>query len=185
LQERLTGAGFYRSVVDGEYGPHTVAAVVAFHKDLDLERSSTWAAGDWAHLDEYTAPSIPDRPDEPSRIEINHTRQLLYLVLDNKVEAVVPVSTGNGEYFKNYTGKSVAARTPRGDFTVYKNRSGWHMSYLGGMYRPWYFYGGYAIHGSSSVPAYPASHGCVRVTTWDADFLAHQLEIGMPVHVWD
>jgi lipoprotein-anchoring transpeptidase ErfK/SrfK len=53
------------------------------------------------------------------------------------------------------------------------------------MYSPWYFYGGYAIHGSSSVPPYPASHGCVRVTTWDADFLSHHLEIGIPVHVWD
>ena len=26
-----------------------------------------------------------------------------------------------------------------------------------------YFIGGYAIHGYSSVPNYPASHGCLRV----------------------
>ena len=31
------------------------------------------------------------------------------------------------------------------------------------MYRPNYFYGGYAVHGMTSVPAYPASHGCVRM----------------------
>jgi N-acetylmuramoyl-L-alanine amidase len=31
------------------------------------------------------------------------------------------------------------------------------------MYRPNYFYGGYAVPGMTSVPAYPASHGCVRM----------------------
>ena len=30
------------------------------------------------------------------------------------------------------------------------------------LYNPLYFQGGYAIHGSPSVPARPASHGCVR-----------------------
>jgi lipoprotein-anchoring transpeptidase ErfK/SrfK len=29
-------------------------------------------------------------------------------------------------------------------------------------------YGGYAIHGSTSVPADPASHGCVRIPMSDA-----------------
>jgi lipoprotein-anchoring transpeptidase ErfK/SrfK len=29
------------------------------------------------------------------------------------------------------------------------------------MWRPNYFYGGYALHGSTSVPTYAASHGCV------------------------
>ena len=35
---------------------------------------------------------------------------------------------------------------------------------LGLLYRPKYFYGGVAIHGFTSVPSQPASHGCVRLT---------------------
>jgi len=185
LQERLTGAGFYRSDVDGEFGKHTQAAVVAFHKELGAERTDTWNAEDWQALAAFEGPDLPARDEEPTRIEVDHTKQLLYLVVDHDVTAVVPVSTGNGESFKNYTGRNVQARTPRGDFAVYKNHSGWHRSDLGSMYNPWYFYGGYAIHGSSSVPPWPASHGCVRVTTWDANFLSHHLSLGVPVHVWD
>jgi lipoprotein-anchoring transpeptidase ErfK/SrfK len=34
-----------------------------------------------------------------------------------------------------------------------------------------YFKGGFAIHGYPSVPAYPASHGCVRIPMWIAPSL--------------
>jgi lipoprotein-anchoring transpeptidase ErfK/SrfK len=43
---------------------------------------------------------------------------------------------------------------------------------------------GYAIHGSTSVPSYPASHGCVRVTLPAMNRLWSSLRIGMPVHVY-
>ena len=42
---------------------------------------------------------------------------------------------------------------------------------LGQIYRPKYFIGGVAIHGSQVVPAYPASHGCVRVTPAAMDMI--------------
>jgi lipoprotein-anchoring transpeptidase ErfK/SrfK len=42
---------------------------------------------------------------------------------------------------------------------------------LGTLYRPLYFVGGWAVHGSPSVPGYPASHGCVRTADADQDFL--------------
>ena len=34
-----------------------------------------------------------------------------------------------------------------------------------------FFHGGYALHGSNSVPNYNASHGCVRMTPEDAQWL--------------
>ncbi|MFP5299042.1 MAG: L,D-transpeptidase family protein, partial [Actinomycetota bacterium] len=37
------------------------------------------------------------------------------------------------------------------------------VSRLGTLYDPSYFVGGYAFHGSPSVPTYPASHGCIRL----------------------
>ena len=55
---------------------------------------------------------------------------------------------------------------------------------LGILYDPQYFYRGWAIHGSNSVPAGPASHGCVRVTRPDAKYLLGVLSNGMDVHLY-
>jgi hypothetical protein len=52
------------------------------------------------------------------------------------------------------------------------------------MYRPNYFHGGYALHGMTSVPAYPASHGCVRMTVPAMDRMWSSLWIGMPVAIY-
>jgi lipoprotein-anchoring transpeptidase ErfK/SrfK len=54
------------------------------------------------------------------------------------------------------------------------------------LYRPKYFHGGVAVHGYTSVPATPASHGCVRVTYAAMDHLwaADLLPIGTPVQVY-
>ena len=52
------------------------------------------------------------------------------------------------------------------------------------MYRPNYFYGGYALHGMTSVPAYPASHGCVRMTVPAMDRMWSSLWVGMPVAIY-
>ena len=42
---------------------------------------------------------------------------------------------------------------------VQRKINGVRVSRLGELYRPAYFVGGYAIHGSPSVPNFPASHG--------------------------
>jgi lipoprotein-anchoring transpeptidase ErfK/SrfK len=184
LQTRLAAAGLFRDAIDGVFGARTGQAVVAFHKAIDADRVEAWSDTDWQQLADFEA-TVPDRPDEPDRIEIDLTRQLLYRVESGEVVDIIPVSTGNGELYENSVGTLVRARTPRGDFRLYLQRDGWHESYLGGMYEPWYFYGGYAVHGSASVPPFPASHGCVRVPLWEADHLTEVLWIGLPVHVWD
>ena len=55
---------------------------------------------------------------------------------------------------------------------------------LGKLYRPLYFKGGFALHGSSSVPGYPASHGCVRTTNADQDYLWDTVPNGAEVHIY-
>ncbi len=185
LQQAMTDAGFFRDEIDGVFGERTASAVIAVHKALDLSRTASWNVDDWASLAAYPGPSLPVRDGQPDRVEVDLTRQLLYLVRGDAVVGIIPISSGNGELYANATGRMVRARTRRGSFTFYKHYQGWRISYLGGLYRPWYFSGGYAIHGSASVPAYPASHGCVRVPNWEADFLAGELWIGLPVHVWD
>ena len=62
--------------------------------------------------------------------------------------------------------------TPRGRFHVYRReRLSWSFPYRVWMPHALYFSGGYAIHGFSAVPAYPASHGCVRIPVSEALFV--------------
>lgn len=69
-------------------------------------------------------------------------------------------------------------RTITGTYTIYsKKGSGCKSSRFpvgkGGAPMPYcmFFKGGYAMHGSNSVPGYNASHGCVRVPPSDAQWL--------------
>lgn len=183
-QTELASAGFYRGAVDGLYGPMTYAAVLAFEKAAGLERDGIWEALHNRRLDRWSPPDL-DRAGEPDRFEIDLTNQVGYLIRDGKLRGVVGVSSGNGELYEHPAGYTARATTPRGDFTFYKYVDGLREAPLGVLYKPWYFRGGYALHGSPSVPAHPASHGCVRVTNWDADWLAGQLFVGMPVHIWE
>jgi lipoprotein-anchoring transpeptidase ErfK/SrfK len=50
--------------------------------------------------------------------------------------------------------------------------------------RPNYFYRGYALHGSTSVPTSAASHGCVRLTIPAMNRVWSQLVIGERVYVY-
>ena len=51
---------------------------------------------------------------------------------------------------------------------------------LGSMYRPMYFNGGIAVHGSRfDIGAYPSSHGCVRIHNANMDELRGQRLIGL------
>lgn len=184
VQEVLRDIGFYRGEVDGRERRAFDAAIIAFHKATDRERDARWSVAD-----EMTAmrwrPDVPDRTDEPDRVEVDLDRQVLYLFRADSLEAVLPISSGNGRSYRHPYGYRVdAAVTPEGDFTFVRHIDGLRRAPLGVLYRPWYFKGGFAVHGSPSVPPWPASHGCIRVTNWDADFLAGALEIGMPVHVW-
>ncbi len=120
-------------------------------------------------------------------MEVDITRQVLFVIRDGDVAAIVPISSGNGEVYwsRGSGGRYVRARTPRGDFTLFKHINGWRRNYLGALYKPWYFTPYYAIHGSNHVPPYPASHGCSRIPNWEADKMDSFLYIGMPVHIWD
>ncbi|MEX2280068.1 MAG: L,D-transpeptidase family protein [Acidimicrobiia bacterium] len=184
LQQRLEAAGYRPGPIDGAFDKATLGAVYAFQKIHDLERDGVFGADDWEALERNTPLDLSSSEDEPDRVEVDLDRQVLYLVLDNEVETVVPISSGNGELYRGRGGSLVRARTPEGSYRFNRHIDGWRISYLGSLYRPFYFRGGYAIHGSGSVPPYPASHGCVRVEIGDMDYLVTQLEIGMPVYVY-
>ena len=182
LQGRLLDAGFFPGRTDGVYGRQTVGAVLAFQKLYDLERTGIFRQDDWHLLGrEITGPGPGPEPD---RIEVDLRRQVLYLIEAESVAGVFPISSANGESYRNARGRLIRAVTPEGRFEFRRSRQGWWESYLGFLYSPFYFYGGYALHGSNSVPAFPASHGCVRVEIEDMDFLKTRIELGMPIYLY-
>lgn len=188
LQSQLAAAGFYHRVVDGVYGPETASAVVAFHKYLRAERIDEFRSSDWHLLGDLPGPGLPDRGDATDSIEIDIERQLLFVVRDGAVLGVLPVSTGGGQTYWSARSKAYArATTPLGDFTLRWRQHGWVTDRTTGwsVYKYWAFHDFYGIHGYGSVPTTPASHGCVRLHVWDADWIEAHLFIGMRVHIWN
>ena len=122
-------------------------------------------------------------PAGPTSVEVNIGEQRLLLYKDGKLFRSVHVSTGSGRHYCE-KGKC-GVDTPRGRFRIYTRIAGWRTSQLGKLYNPLYFSGGYAIHGAGSVPNYPASHGCIRISIATANWLPRVIPNGTPVWVHD
>lgn len=184
IQALLADKGFYRGPVDGFHREQLDHAIMAFHKAADMERLPTLMPGDIEILSAWE-PQVPDIPDQPNRLEADLQRQVMHLVEEGEVVATLPISSGNGGwYISSLPGYGWArAFTPKGSFRIRAHIPGWRYAALGALYKPWYFKAGFAVHGSLSVPAFPASHGCIRVTMDDADWLSERLSIGFTVNV--
>ncbi|WP_264031975.1 L,D-transpeptidase family protein [Cellulosimicrobium sp. SH8] len=177
LQQRLADLGYFIGAPDGDFGGGTQQAVWALQKAAGLSRDGVVGPATQAALDQGVTPQ--PRSGSGKVIEIDLDRQLLLAVEDGRVVTVVNASSGNGESYEA-KGRTYRAGTPRGEFHVGRQVDGNHSSSLelGDMWRPKFFTGGIAVHGSGSIPPWPASHGCVRVAnsamnwlwdTWHAD----------------
>src|SRR5581483_10390411 len=103
------------------------------------------------------------------RIEVDIARQLAFIVVAGQPVITLNVSTGSGAHYQDPTTHATdVAYTPVGTFHVEREVDGDVKAPLGTLHRPLYFVGGWAVHGAASVPAWPASHGCVRVSDDDA-----------------
>ncbi len=171
LQQRLTDLGFWLGEPDGDYGRTTQQAVMAFQKANGLGRDGTAGPATEAALATAARPIPISTVDG---IEIDLDRQLLLVVEGGEVRFAINTSTG-----------TASTPTPRGDFAVDREIDGVRHAPLGNLYRPKYFHGGVAVHGSPSIPGYPASHGCARVSNSAMDHLwaSGVLEVGTPVRV--
>jgi hypothetical protein len=171
LQEALADAGFFHSAVDGAYGRTTESAVVAFHKYLGLERTTVFNALDWIRLELLPDPGLPERYDESDYLEVDLERQLLFLVEDGELAQVIPVSTGGGyTYISPRTGRPATADTPPGDHVLRWHQLGWVCDSVTGWCVYKYCHSPTTTASTATTSsAYLASHGCIRVETWDAD----------------
>ncbi len=183
VQETLAELGFYRGEMDGENNRALTAAVLAFHKATGAERTTVWSRLDWARAGLLEPVGFDD--GHVDHVNVDLTNQVAYAMRGDELIAVLGISSGSGGTYPSSSGGTAVARTPRGEFTFDRHIDGYRYARLGTLYKPWYFKGGFAIHGSSSVPSYPASHGCVRVTNWDADWLTTALELGVSISIFD
>lgn len=160
LQKRLAALGYWVGTTSGRYDHETGQAVMALQKVAGLTRDGIMGPKTWAVLDKGVRP-IP-RSTKGRVLEVDLTRQVLLFVVDGTLRHVVNTSTG-----------TKADPTPRGTYRVFRQIDGWRKAPLGNLYRPKYFHRGYAVHGvtDGNIPAYPASHGCARVSMKAMDMM--------------
>lgn len=182
-EQRLWDLGYWAGPVDGKFDSGSRHALIAFQKVERRPRTGKLT------LDELSALRNASRPiarhGRYAHVEIDLQRQVLFVIDESgEVMRVLPVSTGNGELYTD-RGQVHRAITPTGTFKVLRKISGWRRSTLGLLYYPSYIYNGVAIHGSLSVPARPASHGCIRVPMFAAKELSSLLPVGIAVEIYD
>ena len=192
LQYRLLELGFWNAGIDGQYGLSTKQAVMAFQKWTGLTATSVVDATTAAFLNTTQCTPVAGRTTGDF-FEVDKAKQIAFVVRDGKVVYTFNVSTGNGKDYDEEDQRSGGratgvAITPVGNFRIYKERDEKvYEGTLGSLYRPKFVVGGIAVHGSRSIPAYPASHGCIRVANpvMDLIWLENLLPQGAKVWIHD
>jgi peptidoglycan hydrolase-like protein with peptidoglycan-binding domain len=182
LQRRLAELGYQVHEVDGQFGSETHHAVVAFQKVNRLGRDGVVGPVTRRALERPRQPS-PRSRKAGFHVEADLTLQVVYLINDGRIQEILDASSASGQTY-TVDGDVRVAVTPLGDFQIQRKIDAWRKSDLGLLYRPAYFTGGYALHGAYSVPAFPASHGCIRITIAAMDRLFGRLPVGTPMLVY-
>lgn len=168
LQRRLNALGYWCGTPDGAFGAQTKQAVLAVQKVVGLGRDGVVGAKTWSAINRGLRPGSRRGGN---RMEVDKARQIVMVVRGGQVKYIFNTSTGNGETF-TYYGQRIRAVTPSGEFKINRRGSnGWDYGALGGLWRPFYFNGGIAFHGAAQIPAFPASHGCCRLSIPAQNFL--------------
>lgn len=160
LQKRLGNLGYWTGASTGRYDHSTAQAVMALQKVAGLARDGVAGPATMRALERGITPKA--RSTKGRVVEIDLKRQVLLLVQNGRVKAVVNTSTGTR-----------ATPTPTGSYRAFRQINRWHTAPLGQLYRPKFFNRGIAIHGvaDGKIPNRPASHGCARVSTKAMDML--------------
>lgn len=179
----LSDLGYWILKVDGVMDSSTKHSLVAFQKVEKRKRTGKLNEKELNALRNATRPKAKFAGE--AHIEVDITRQVLFVVDQNNVVThILPISSGNDEKYEQ-NGKWEVAHTPRGTFKIEKQIKGVRKAPLGNLYNPNYFYKGVAIHGSNSIPTYPASHGCVRIPRFADKQFIKMVSIDMKVYVFD
>lgn len=168
IESELARQGYNTGPTDGRLDDQSVWAFFAFSKVAGLPVDGRFDEASYRRLldDPRLAPARTDLG--PDHVEIDLARQLVLVVQDGEVRHALHTSTGKP-----------STPTVRGTFSVYEKRN--YRQTHNDMYRPVFFYRGYAFHGYPDIPLYPASAGCARMYDGDMNFLWPFLHIGTRV----
>jgi lipoprotein-anchoring transpeptidase ErfK/SrfK len=183
-EQRLSDLGYWVLNVDGVPDASTRHAITAFQKVEGLKWTGVLNAAVLKAM-RFASRAVPRFANGKAHIEIDITHQVLFLVDERGVVVrILPVSSGTErKYFEK--GQWQVAHTPRGQFKIERKINGVRHAPLGDLYYPNYFHGGVAIHGSNSIPPFPASHGCVRIPRYSDRAFSQLVWVGMEVFVYD
>jgi len=181
IQKKLAALHYDVGALTGTYSFDTAHAVTAFQKLNGLSRTGIADDATKARLDHPYIPSA--RYGGAAHIEVDLSSQVVYYVVGGSIQRIMDASTGGGYDFV-VDGVTHHAITPVGSFTLYQVIPGWYESPVGAMYDSWFFLPTFALHGEGSVPPYPASHGCVRITIPAMLRLYGSLYIGMTIDIY-
>jgi peptidoglycan hydrolase-like protein with peptidoglycan-binding domain len=182
LEQHLTALHYDAGKVDGVFDSTTAYAVTAFQKVTGLARTGRATNDVLAALGTAASPAPLLPAGGANRVEVDIKRQVLFLYQGGALLRILPVSTGSGRRYC-VDGQCDYAVTPGGSFRVGWKMQGIRVSKLGELWNPLFFNGGIAIHGEPAVPAYPASHGCVRIPMASSLWFYQTVPVGEPVYV--
>ena len=154
----------------GRYTDRTGRAVLAFRKVNGMARITRATSGIFKKLADGKGTYKPKFPGSGKHAEVSIAKQVLVLAEGDKAARIYHIASG-------------ASGTPsdRGHFKFYRREPGYNSLR---MYYATYYNRGEAIHGYSSVPTSPASHGCIRTPISDAISIYNWVQLGMDMHVY-
>ncbi len=168
LEKRLMNLNYHLDGADQVYDYRTSDAIRAFNKVNNRPRLGNVDEGTLRAIGNPFTPR-PAAKGPKFHIEVDQTKQVLYVVRKGKIDDIIHVSTGAGY------------ATRDGVFHFHRKLAGYSGNRL---YYPSYFDGLRAIHGWPEVPTYNASHGCVRVPYWTAQWIFGLTEIGDEIRIY-
>lgn len=211
LQTRLVELHFVPGSIDGVFGPETEQAVWAYKK-LVVGVSAPNLAH--AVSPSLVTPELWQQMQQPvdirprrtlgagtTHVEIYLPDQVMAVFTNDQPTLIAHISSGtgspwcetvnfdidaNGNRLDPPLTKAVCgvATTPGGVFTITKRAYGDVNSSLGPMNNPVFFNYGIAVHGASTVPLQPVTHGTVRINNAVASLFPSLVADGDPVYVW-
>jgi peptidoglycan hydrolase-like protein with peptidoglycan-binding domain len=163
MQHRLKQLGYIVNV-SGRYNGTTGRAVLAFRKVNRLARNETANRAVFRKLAKGGGAFKLRYPKAGKHVEFDWSRQVVVLARGD--QPVMTIGTSSG---------SPVTPTAFGKFRFWLKQAGYNQKQ---MYYSTYFHNGQAIHGFSSVPNQPASHGCLRIPIANAIRVYNWLDFG-------
>jgi hypothetical protein len=160
----------YVTPLNGRHDAATGRAVMAYRKVNGMSRTFSANTNVMRSLFAGKGGFKLKFPKAGKHLEADLSRAVLVLADKGKVQRIYHTSPGKP-----------STPTVRGSFRVYRKQPGTNAK---GMVHSAYFIRGYAVHGYKSVPAYGASHGCLRVPIPNARSIYDWLTMGTRVDVY-